>query len=157
MNNQKGFSLIEMMVVIAVISILAGIAIPNAISWRSNSQIGAAAREIMTDLQRARMEAIKRNRNVEAIFTTGKGASSTIKDLTSDAILSGTSYSGGVEVNIAQGERFIFNSRGLPVDENNQPVGHDDENKESINIELTNGKRNITVEVTVAGSISIQH
>jgi prepilin-type N-terminal cleavage/methylation domain-containing protein len=149
-NNKKGFTLIEMMTVVGVIAILSSIAIPNAISWRSNAQLSSTAREIMADLQRTRTEAIKRNRNVEAIFTTGKGAGSTIKDLTSDVILAGTSYSGGIEVTIAEGERFIFNSRGLPV-------GHDDDNKSIIAIEITNGNRNITVEVTIAGNISIQY
>jgi prepilin-type N-terminal cleavage/methylation domain-containing protein len=156
MNNKKGFTLIEVMVVVALIAILSGIALPNAIAWRSNAKLSSTVREIMADLQLAKMEAIKRNRNVEAVFTTGKGSNSTIKDLATNQILSGNSYSADIEVTIVEGERFIFNSRGLPVDENNKPVGHDDDDKTELQIKLTNGTRDITVEVSMAGNIYVQ-
>ena len=86
MNDIKGFTLIEVLVVIGIISILSGIAIPNAVAWRSNAQLSSSAREIIADLKRAKMEAIKRNRNVEAVITTGKGSSSTINDLITNQI-----------------------------------------------------------------------
>ena len=41
-NNQKGFTLIELMIVIAIIGILAAIAIPNFISYRDKSFCSAA-------------------------------------------------------------------------------------------------------------------
>ena len=36
-NNKKGFTLIELMIVIAIIGILAAIAIPNFISYRNKA------------------------------------------------------------------------------------------------------------------------
>ncbi len=40
--NQKGFTLIELMIVIAIIGILAAIAIPNFISYRNKTYCSAA-------------------------------------------------------------------------------------------------------------------
>jgi prepilin-type N-terminal cleavage/methylation domain-containing protein len=41
-NNSKGFTLIELMIVIAIIGILAAIAIPNFIAYRNKSFCSAA-------------------------------------------------------------------------------------------------------------------
>jgi len=41
-NNQEGFTLIELMIVIAIIGILAAIAIPNFIAYRDKSYCSAA-------------------------------------------------------------------------------------------------------------------
>lgn len=41
-NNSKGFTLIELMIVIAIIGILAAIAIPNFISYRNKAFCSAA-------------------------------------------------------------------------------------------------------------------
>jgi prepilin-type N-terminal cleavage/methylation domain-containing protein len=41
-NNSKGFTLIELMIVIAIIGVLAAIAIPNFISYRNKSYCNSA-------------------------------------------------------------------------------------------------------------------
>ena len=45
-KDQKGFTLIELMIVIAIIGILSAIAIPNFLSYRRDSANGAAKAEL---------------------------------------------------------------------------------------------------------------
>ena len=47
-SNEKGFTLIELMIVIAIIGVLAAIAIPNFISYRDKAYCTAAEKDAGT-------------------------------------------------------------------------------------------------------------
>ena len=64
LNNQHGFTLVETLVIIAIMAILSAIAIPSFSTWRDSSQDKSIAREILYGLRTARSLAINQNRKI---------------------------------------------------------------------------------------------
>ncbi|MBU4184602.1 MAG: GspH/FimT family pseudopilin [Proteobacteria bacterium] len=67
-SKQSGFTIIEMMIVIAIMAILTGIAVPNYLAYLPKSRLNGAARQVMGDLMAARMKAVKLNHRVKVFF-----------------------------------------------------------------------------------------
>ena len=67
-TNSKGFTLIELMIVIAILGILAGIAAPNFQTYMTRMRLNGAARQIMTDLMEARSKAVSGNNRFRVFF-----------------------------------------------------------------------------------------
>ncbi len=70
-QNKAGFSLAELMVVIALIGILSAIALPNLLGNLPEKRLKNAARNLYADMQRARLQAVQTNRKISVIFETG--------------------------------------------------------------------------------------
>lgn len=70
-KRQRGFTLTEMMITIAIVAILAGLAVPSFTSTLERRKIIGVAEAILSDLRWARGEAIKRNTDVTVTFTPG--------------------------------------------------------------------------------------
>lgn len=60
-NSQKGFNLVELMIVVLILAIVASIAIPSFKNFIANTQIRNTTESIRNGLQIARAEAVKRN------------------------------------------------------------------------------------------------
>lgn len=107
-NTKYGFTLYEVIVVMAIIAIVSTISIFNYMAWIPGIRLNGATRQVMSDLVAARMTSVKENVNVVVslvsnhsyAITVGNGTPNT-KDLQPD-------YP-GTSLNFTT---IIFSSRG---------------------------------------------
>lgn len=71
--NAAGFSLVELLVVVGILSILSALAAPSFSLMLANNQVRTGAEGILSGLQLARTEAIRRNTNVSFTLNSGTG------------------------------------------------------------------------------------
>ena len=68
-NSNKGFSLVEMIVVMAIISIMAAIGVPAVMNQISRIKLTRGTRDVAVALQAARLKAIAKNVKYKVYFT----------------------------------------------------------------------------------------
>ena len=71
---QRGFTLIEAMVVISIMAILAGTSVSSFVWLNQSTQIRGATFDLIADLDFARSEAVKRNADVVVAPATVTGS-----------------------------------------------------------------------------------
>lgn len=72
----RGFTLIELMVVLAIIVVLAMVAVPSFVSFQRNSQLTSVANALLASVNAARGEAMKRNQTAFVVPNSGTDWSS---------------------------------------------------------------------------------
>ena len=67
-SDNRGFTLVEILVVIIVVGVLGAIALPAMSRWVPNQRLKGAARDITSVLAQAKAEAIRRGERVTVLF-----------------------------------------------------------------------------------------
>lgn len=133
-NMSKGFTLIELMVVIAIVAVLASLAAPSFNTLATAQALRSASSELHISLLQARSEALRTNRNVYVVpvsatdpaITTDWAAGWTIFV---DVNNSGSTYEAGTDTIVSKGSAispklaitaaktnavgFMFDARGF--------------------------------------------
>lgn len=110
MQKQAGFTLLEVVIVVAIIGILATVAVPSFMGWTPGYKLKSAVMDLTSSLQYARMRAIKEDRNCSVTFDKTAG--------TCDLACLGktidlSDYSTSVEFSSVSPATFDFTPRGM--------------------------------------------
>jgi prepilin-type N-terminal cleavage/methylation domain-containing protein len=121
-EKQRGFSLVEVLVVIAIMLIMGTVAVPTLVDALPSYRLKKSARDLCTQLRKARAAAVKQNRDVVIRFNIG-GLHYTVDNINvkleegitfghgNSSRPAGTKFpSDGVSFN---GNKIVFNARGL--------------------------------------------
>jgi len=160
MKNSSGFTLMELIIVIAIIGVVAAIAVPNFMSYLPNYRLKSATQEMFSNFQKAKLAAVKRNTNTAIIFP-GDGYvvfvdedGDFVKDSGEDVVvqIAWADYQdlsvGANTFDNSTGQPCIaFRSDGIPVVNSGLAAG-------TATLNNTNGK-SMDVQVSQAGGIQI--
>jgi len=118
MKTSKGFSLVELIIVIAIIGILASI---SSYAWQrhvNNANLRTAARDLVSDFQSCKVKATSENRNYQISFVTGTNSSYTFSAPATDTHTAAsttklpTVHGAGIEITNAPAGIMTFWARG---------------------------------------------
>jgi prepilin-type N-terminal cleavage/methylation domain-containing protein len=143
MRKNSGFTVIELVVVIAIVAIVTAFTIPSVMSWIPEKRLRSAGDELFSNLLYAKMQAIKNNVSWAVVFNPPPstlntyeihsdyyGADTTVKTVNLTDYGDGVRYGGGnatapisPDVSIpVDGVSYsgpsnvaVFNSRGMSV------------------------------------------
>jgi prepilin-type N-terminal cleavage/methylation domain-containing protein len=131
-RKQHGFTMTEIVMVMAIIGILGAFAVPSFLAWLPGYKLKSAVRDLQGHLQTAKYEAIQRGGNVSVNFTPPPPCGCVncyqifVDDVPVDRVWQGNVCSVGNEILLRQVNmptnitltgataNLTFNSRGIP-------------------------------------------
>jgi prepilin-type N-terminal cleavage/methylation domain-containing protein len=84
-KNRQGYSLLETMVVVAIIGVLTAVAVPNFLIWNQKYQLKAEVANLAGTLAFARMSAI--NQNIPIVVTVTQAPAAVVVTFTNPRLL----------------------------------------------------------------------
>lgn len=111
-NRQRGFTLIELIITVAVLAVVISIAAPNFQSLMANQRVKSAADELLMSIMYARAEAIK-TRSEVAVVRTGAnwGNGWSVKQ---GVVVLRKDDKSGLLVSDFSGDKLTFSRNGRP-------------------------------------------
>jgi type IV fimbrial biogenesis protein FimT len=73
MKKKSGFTVLELIIVIVILGILTAIGVPNYLSWLPKYRLKSAARDLYSNMQLAKLGAIKSNSDWAIVFEGASG------------------------------------------------------------------------------------
>lgn len=115
MKSNSGFTLIELMVTIAIMSILVGISVYSFLNGLPDRRVRSASRDLYAGIQEARSEAAKRGENITITFDTSADSYS-VTDTNGNQIGSHT-FPDHIDLyEVTNDTSYTFNYRGMGED-----------------------------------------
>jgi len=114
-GNKKGFSLVELLVTIALFSLLCLAAIPQILRFAENGNLRAATRDITTDIATMKETAMNRGANCQITFNTGANNFTLTTPDGNNLVKTPTAFSRDIvitEANFGGGPTMTFQQRG---------------------------------------------
>ncbi len=147
-DNRKGYTLIEIIIAMAIFSFLAGIAISAYIGMKPSLRKSGAVRQIMGDLMWARMQAISQNNEFKVFF----------KDDHQYQILDDDNNNGTIdagEFTITKNIRDKY--KDITISSNNDPIFYPRGNASNLaTVTITNSSGIKKITVAISGRTQIQ-
>lgn len=155
-SSERGFTLIELMISVAVVGVLSVLALPEFNQWIANTKIRSTTESILAGFQFARTEAVRRNRGVQIQLNSDTGW--TVTEVATGTALQArpaTEGSGGISLAILLSDAttpasgtVVFNGLGRVA--NATPITQVDVDSTAINAAST---RELRITVNAGGRV----
>ena len=150
MRNSSGFTLLELMVAIAIFTIVAAVAIPNYLGWLPKRHLQSSAVDVQGAIVLAKLTAIRENSDVVLTFDPANERYLVFIDTDEDGSQDGgerTVRNQGMSTDIdlnnttIPGHKLTFNSRGLADNSGDITLINKHGENRTINVTITGMSR----------------